>query len=132
PIPFFTAIPGGMKPSKVVTVSGIVSPNATRFHINLCAGTDIAFHFNPRFNERCVVRNTKIMGSWGQEERWLSGNMPFIPGESFTVQITCEADCYRVTVDGQPLLTYEHRLQDLLSISHLEVTGDITLMDVQV
>ncbi|XP_023575739.1 galectin-9 isoform X3 [Octodon degus] len=132
PMPYFTSIPGGLHPSKVITVSGIVLPNAKRFHINLRCGNDIAFHLNPRFDENIVVRNTQIQGRWGWEERRLPIKMPFSRGQSFSVMIICEGHCYRVTVGGQHLLEYVHRLTDLRAINSLEVTGDIQLTHVQI
>ncbi|XP_023575764.1 galectin-9B-like [Octodon degus] len=132
PIPFFTSIPGGLQPSRVVIISCTLLPNAERFHINLCAGTNIAFHQNPRLSEKTVVRNSKIKGAWGSVEKSLPVRMPFIAGHSFKVAIICKAQCYRVTVNGQHLLVYAHRLKDLRTISHLEVDGDIVLADVQV
>jgi hypothetical protein len=45
-----------------------------RFAVNFQCGKDaesddIAFHFNPRFNEGVTVRNTRQGGEWGGEER---------------------------------------------------------------
>ncbi|XP_005402836.1 PREDICTED: galectin-5-like isoform X2 [Chinchilla lanigera] len=132
PVPYSTSIPEGLHPSKVITVSGDVLPNARRFHINLRRGADIAFHLGTRFNENTVVRNSRINGTWGPVEKDLPVNIPFIPGCSFKVEIICEANCYRVTGDGQHLLAYTHRLKDLTAVNALEVTGDIKLTDVQV
>ncbi|PNI46860.1 LGALS9 isoform 14, partial [Pan troglodytes] len=67
PMPFITTIPGGLYPSKSIILSGTVLPSAQRFHINLCSGSHIAFHMNPRFDENAVVRNTQINNSWGSE-----------------------------------------------------------------
>lgn len=131
PIPYFTSIPGGLFPSRVITVSGIVLPNAKRLHINLRCGSDIAFHLNPRFDENTVVRNTQLQGCWGSEERWLPVKMPFRQGQSFMVEIRCEGHCFLVAVDGQYLLEYAHRLKDLPAINHLEVDGNIQLTWVQ-
>ncbi|KAM6174488.1 galectin-9 isoform 3-T3 [Erethizon dorsatum] len=131
PIPYFTSIPGGLHPSRVITVSGVILPNAKRFNINLRCGSDIAFHLNPRLDENTVVRNTQIQGRWGSEERRLPVTMPFRQGQSFLVAIICEGHCYRVTLDGQHLLEYAHRLKDLRAINHLEVAGDIQLTHVQ-
>ncbi|EHH24618.1 Galectin-9, partial [Macaca mulatta] len=64
-MPFVTTILGGLYPSKSVILSGTVLPSAQRFHINLCSGSHIAFHLNPRFDENAVVRNTQINSSWG-------------------------------------------------------------------
>ncbi|XP_035889262.1 galectin-9-like isoform X8 [Phyllostomus discolor] len=131
PIPYFTAIPGGVFPSKSITVSGTVLPSAQRFHINLRSGTDIAFHLNPRFNENAVVRNTQINGSWGPEERGLPQAMPFSRGQAFLVWIMCEGHCFKVAVNGQHLFDYYHRLKNLPSINNLEVGGDLQLTHVQ-
>lgn len=130
-LPFFTAIPGGLYPSKSIIVSGTVLPSAQRFHINLRSGNDIAFHLNPRFNENTVVRNTQINSSWGSEERSLPRKMPFTRGQSFSVWIMCEGHCLKVAVDGQHLLEYYHRLKNLPAINSLEVAGDIQLTHVQ-
>ncbi|XP_023615252.1 galectin-9B-like [Myotis lucifugus] len=86
PIPFFTSIPGGLYPSKSITITGIVLPYAQRFHINLRSGNDIAFHLNPRFDENAVVRNTQTNNSWGPEERGLNRSMPFVRGQGFLVR----------------------------------------------
>ncbi|XP_070082529.1 galectin-5-like [Equus caballus] len=129
--PYFTGIPGGLHPYKHIMVSGTVQHSAYRFHINLRSGTDIAFHLNPRFCDNTVVRNTLINGSWGHEERDLSGEMPFIPGQSFSVGIMCEEHRFKVEVDGQHLFDYKHRLKDLPTINVLEVVGDIQLSGIQ-
>ncbi|XP_014645302.1 PREDICTED: galectin-9-like [Ceratotherium simum simum] len=130
-LPFFTSIPGGLYPSKSIIVWGTVLPSAQRFHINLRSGSDIAFHLNIRFDENAVVRNTQINGSWGPEERSLSGKMPFTQGQSFSVWILCEGHCLRVAVNGGHLCEYHHRLRNLPAIKYLEVGGDIQLSHLQ-
>uniref|UniRef100_A0A673VPU3 Galectin n=1 Tax=Suricata suricatta TaxID=37032 RepID=A0A673VPU3_SURSU len=130
-LPFFTSIPGGLYPSRSIIVSGTVLPCAQRFHINLRSGSDIAFHLNPRFDENAVVRNTQINSSWGAEERSLPRNMPFVRGQSFSVWIMCEGHCLKVSVDGQHLFEYYHRMKNLPAINNLEVAGDIQLTHVQ-
>nr|XP_045231138.1 galectin-9 isoform X2 [Macaca fascicularis] len=155
PMPFVTTIPGGLYPSKSIILSGTVLPSAQRlqmtgrkwgselrgqsfrwaahprFHINLCSGSHIAFHLNPRFDENAVVRNTQINNCWGSEERSLPRKMPFVRGQSFSVWILCDAHCLKVAVDGQHLFEYYHRLRNLPAINKLEVGGDIQLTHVQ-
>ncbi|XP_011796259.1 PREDICTED: galectin-9B isoform X2 [Colobus angolensis palliatus] len=131
PMPFVTTIPGGLYPSKSIILSGTVLPSAQRFHINLCSGSHIAFHLNPRFDENAVVRNTQMNNSWGFEERSLPRKMPFVRGQSFSVWILCDTHCLKVAVDGQHLFEYYHRLRNLPAINKLEVGGDIQLTHVQ-
>ncbi|XP_028376757.1 galectin-9-like [Phyllostomus discolor] len=125
--PYFTAIHGGVHPGKSITVLGTVLPSAQRFHINLRSGSDIAFQINSCFNKNSVVRNTRINGSWGTEETYLPGSMPFSRGQGFSVGIMCEDTGYKVAVNSQHLFDYNHRLQNLPAINVLEVGGDIQL-----
>jgi len=49
-----------------------IKPGAHRFSLNLQYGTDfsnIALHFNPRFDENLVVINTRVDGRWMTETR---------------------------------------------------------------
>ncbi|XP_012581555.1 PREDICTED: galectin-9 [Condylura cristata] len=131
PLPYFTSIPGGLYPTRNILVFGTILPTAQSFYINLRSGSDIAFHLNPRFNENAVVRNSQINSSWGCEERSLPQNMPFTRGQIFQVCILCENQCLKVTVNGQHLFEYYHRMKNLPAINHLEVGGDIQLNQVQ-
>lgn len=50
--------------------------------------SDVAFHFNPRFNEngrQVIVRNSLIGQKWGAEERDLDF-FPFMAGKPFEVR----------------------------------------------
>lgn len=50
--------------------------------------SDLAFHFNPRFNEcgkKVIVRNSFIGQKWGPEERQLDF-FPFVEGKPFEVR----------------------------------------------
>lgn len=58
-----------------------------RITIDLNTAKDLAFHFNPRFNEAgkaVIVRNSCIGQAWGKEERQLQ-NFPFVRGQPFEV-----------------------------------------------
>ncbi len=55
---------------------------------------DIPFHFNPRFDNGAVVRNSLINGAWGAEEN--AGAFPFQRGAPFTIEITCLDNAFQV------------------------------------
>ena len=59
------------------------------------AGSDIAFHFNPRFDGwDKVVFNSMQGGKWGSEEK--KGSMPFRKGTAFELVFMVQAEHYKV------------------------------------
>lgn len=67
-----------------------------RITLDLCTSSDLAFHFNPRFNEgggKVIVRNSCIGKKWGKEERELQ-HFPFVQGQPFEVSVSeCNRKC---------------------------------------
>ncbi|KPP76711.1 Galectin-9-like, partial [Scleropages formosus] len=129
-IPYKTAINGGMYPGRSITIQGVVNPSAKRFHFNLCYGSGIAMHFNPRFDENTVVRNSLMNNKWGPEER--QGGMPFERGQPFTVTFICNDQTYLVMLNGVQMFTYKHRHLLLQDVNMLEVNGDVSLTSVTI
>lgn len=110
-----SAFPGGSVPSihschlhpgSHIFVRGTIHPGAKRFELNLLQGhsdgDDIAFHFNPRFDSRTIVKNHRRHGQWGSEENQpFPAYMPLAPGATIDLQIICQYDKY--TVGGHAL-----------------------------
>ncbi|XP_024835680.1 galectin-9 isoform X4 [Bos javanicus] len=97
-VPFTGMIQGGLQDGHKITIIGAVLPSGgNRFAVNLQTGyndSDIAFHFNPRFEEGgYVVCNTKQRGSWGTEERKM--HMPFQRGCSFELCFQVQSSEFR-------------------------------------
>ncbi|XP_064837446.1 galectin-9-like isoform X2 [Oncorhynchus masou masou] len=127
-VPYKNIMVGGLYPGRNIIVQGVVNHNADRFCVNLRFNSGVAFHFNPRFDENTVVRNSLLKEQWGPEER--KGGMPFYRGQPFTVAITCDTKCYRVMVNGVQMFSYNHRHFLLQQIDILEVEGDVSLSSV--
>ncbi|KAI1299265.1 Galectin-9 [Halotydeus destructor] len=119
-VPFVAPVPGGVTVGTQIIIEGHVPSWFTeRFDINLVFGhnatfehvrrADIAFHFNPRFEEHAVVINHRSNGDWGPEHRE-HGHMPVRKGYDFEVQITVEDSYFRVTVNGNHFTNFPHRL----------------------
>ncbi|XP_053544738.1 galectin-9 isoform X2 [Bombina bombina] len=125
-VPFQSAILGGISDGKKVTVQGQLKNNAKTFAVNfICYNNDIAFHFNPRPNEgNVIVCNTQQYKSWGAEER--TSLMPFQRNSFFDINITVLGHAFQVTVNGQYILEYRHRIP-YQNIQNLQVTGDVAL-----
>ncbi|KAI5618988.1 galectin-3, partial [Silurus asotus] len=132
-VPFDMPLPRGVFDKLLIIIQGEVNPNAERFSINLARNKDIAFHFNPRFNEngiKVLVRNTMINDVWGAEER-TAPSFPFVPGKPFEVKILCTLTEYKVAVNGAHMFEYKHRFRELDQINHLTILKDVKLTDVK-
>ncbi|XP_052552621.1 galectin-3 isoform X1 [Tympanuchus pallidicinctus] len=131
-VPYDLPLPAGLMPRMLITITGTVNPNPTRFSLDFKRGQDIAFHFNPRFNEdhkRVIVCNSMFHNSWGKEER-TAPRFPFEPGAPFKLQVLCEGDHFKVAVNDAHLLQYSFREKKLNEITKLCIAGDITLTSV--
>ncbi|EFB20188.1 hypothetical protein PANDA_019441, partial [Ailuropoda melanoleuca] len=127
-VPYDLPLPGGVRPRMLITILGTVKPNANRLALDFKRGNDVAFHFNPRFNEdnkRVIVCNTKLDNIWGKEERQMA--FPFESGKPFKIQVLVESDHFKVAVNDAHLLQYNHRMKNLQEISKLGISGDIDL-----
>lgn len=118
-------------PGRVITINGRVNNNASRFEFNLLTGNyngaDVAFHFNPRFDQREAVRNSCQGGGWGPEEK--HGGFPLQPGQQFEIQIVCFPEHYQVNCNGQAWYTFRHRLP-YQQVQALQVKGDVQIASV--
>ncbi|KAM9318535.1 galectin-4-like isoform 2-T2 [Pholidichthys leucotaenia] len=130
PVPFTTGVKG-MLLNKTVKIGGKVKRGAQRFHINFSDGhgnkaqRNIAFHFNPRIKDDAVVRNTKVGGCWGKEERECFFS-PFKEGEKFDISICCKDKKFEVYVNKKPLCDYNYRC-NINEVENLEIEGDVEL-----
>ncbi|XP_036445334.1 galectin-6-like [Colossoma macropomum] len=133
-VPCRQVLPEGLKNQTLITVRGEPKPNADRFMIDICKGDDIAFHFNPRFNEdgkQVIVRASRINDVWDFEEKELP-SFPFRRGKPFEIKILCTSSEYRVEVDDRHLLNYVHRMKELDQITHLHIHHDVVLKHVHI
>uniref|UniRef100_A0A8C8RBJ4 Galectin n=1 Tax=Pelusios castaneus TaxID=367368 RepID=A0A8C8RBJ4_9SAUR len=131
-VPFDLPLQSGLMPRLMITVMGTVNPNAGRLVLDFKKGHDIAFHFNPRFNEdnrQVIVCNSMLQNNWGKEER-TSTRFPFEAGKPFKIQVLCEADHFKVAVNDAHLLQYKYRVGNLNEITKLSIAGDISLTSV--
>ncbi|XP_061599765.1 galectin-3 [Cololabis saira] len=124
-VPYDLPLHAGMMPRLLITIVGEPLPGADRFNVDFVKGSDVVLHFNPRFHEQTVVRNSNLGGYWGPEER--EGDFPFVPGRRFELKILVEENMFKVAVDGQHLLEYEHRAGGLEEVTLVRVVGDIAL-----
>uniref|UniRef100_A0AAY4BKA1 Galectin n=1 Tax=Denticeps clupeoides TaxID=299321 RepID=A0AAY4BKA1_9TELE len=124
-VPYKTIINGGLYSGKTINIQGVVNPTAKRFSVNLQSRAGIVLHYNPRFDENVVVRNSFLGGVWGPEER--GGGMPFHRGN---ITVICNPQGYSVMLNGAQVHSFDHRHHNLQEIDVLEVSGDLSLTSV--
>lgn len=131
PTPVALPIAGGLAPGKIVAISGVVNAEPNRFSINLQSdptdGTDIMYHFNPRFGGETDIRmNSRESGTFG-EELQVFDSVLLLPGVAFELQIACMPDGgFFTAVNGCPLYTFPGRM-DLTRADHVGIEGDVTV-----
>ncbi|XP_053881745.1 galectin-3 isoform X1 [Malaclemys terrapin pileata] len=131
-VPFDLPLQTGLVPRFLITIVGTVNPNPSRFSLDFKKGHDVAFHFNPRFNEdnrQVIVCNSLIQNNWGKEER-TAPRFPFEAGKPFKIHVLCETDHFKVAVNDAHLLQFNYRLKNLNEITKLSIAGDISLTSV--
>ncbi|KAI4905390.1 hypothetical protein NFI96_018610 [Prochilodus magdalenae] len=133
-VPYNLPLPSGVYDRMLITIQGQVKPDAKALTIDMKRNNDIAFHFNPRFNEdgrQVIVRNTMIGNRWGSEER-AAPLFPFAPGKPFELMILCTPTEFKVAVNKSHLLEFKHRVRELNQINQLSIYRDLMLSSVTV
>uniref|UniRef100_A0A0N5ANG1 Galectin n=1 Tax=Syphacia muris TaxID=451379 RepID=A0A0N5ANG1_9BILA len=105
-------------------------PIGQRFEVNLLGrNSNTLFHYNPRFNEKCVVRNACTSNVWGDEER--KGQFPFKKGVGFDLMFVNHEDCIQVYYNNKSICNFFHRTPDpnndyfrLAIAGDMEMTGN--------
>lgn len=89
---------------------------------------DIALHVNVRFDQRRVVKNSKINNIWGTEEY---AAMIFKPGVNFDLVINISNQSFQFVANGQFYGIFQHRLMPISRIATMEINEDIILSSIQ-
>jgi len=121
-------------PGSRIFVRGFIPPGASRFELNLLQGyndsDDVAFHFNPRFDTRTIVKNHRRNGQWGQEENQpFPSYMPLMPGTSIDLEIVCDMSKYTILMNGALIAEFYHKIPPG-SVMAVQYKGDITITSI--
>lgn len=112
-----------------------------RFHVNLQKGVTasphptIALHFNPRYrepnvppSETLIVTNSWI-NAWGTEQRTRCSALR--PGNNFVLIIRRQQYHYDISVDGNLVANYPHRITGDI-VDSVAIDGDVIINSVSV
>uniref|UniRef100_A0A8D9AFI6 Galectin n=1 Tax=Cacopsylla melanoneura TaxID=428564 RepID=A0A8D9AFI6_9HEMI len=124
------------RPPKILTIMGSVPHDAIQFSISLknSQSNNSMLHINPRFNsgfisDQAALRNDFRIGlgaGWGPEET--HGGNPFPAGQYFTLDIQCEPDCYKLSVNKMFWTTFAHR-QDFALVNQFCIQGQVNVTE---
>ncbi|XP_021241179.1 galectin-2 isoform X1 [Numida meleagris] len=110
-----------LKVGGVMKIKGHISEDAEGFAINLgCKSSDLALHFNPRFNESVIVCNSLCSDNWQQEQR--DKHFSFYKGSTVKLIIEFLGDKFLVKLpDGHEVEFPNRHSYD--KISYLNIHG---------
>ncbi|NWX18015.1 LEG2 protein, partial [Aegotheles bennettii] len=111
-----------MKTGNSLKIKGKISDDADNFSINLgCSSSDLALHFNPRFNESVIVCNSRCSEVWEKEHR--DDHFCFSKGSTIKIIIEMLADKFQVKLpDGHEVEFPNRHCYD--KISYMSIKGD--------
>jgi len=119
---------GSLKTGQRVYVYGVPKGD---FSVNFLGGNgDILFHFNPRFSEKQVVRNSCQGGTWGNEER--EGHFPFKKEVGFDLAVQNEPYSLQLFLNGERIGTFAHRANPERDYQALRIEGQVEITGVEV
>ncbi|KAF2895160.1 hypothetical protein ILUMI_11013 [Ignelater luminosus] len=120
-VPLNLLLHAGCIPGSELILTGCIADDADRIAINLDAHSSYKLrhkahtelqntnlHFNPRFADDVIVRNSMIDGKWGEEER--DDEIPIKRGQEFTLKLICSSEGYSIHINEKPYCIYKHRL----------------------
>lgn len=134
-IPYTIDLHGCCRPGTEITLNGCISDDAERIAINFemlptykqkhksfIELKNVCLHFNPRFNENCVVRNSMSDGNWVEEERF--GDFPFRKGSEFVTKFSITPSEFVIHVNEKKFVTFRHRFAPE-TITALSLQGNL-------
>ncbi|NWZ05169.1 LEG2 protein, partial [Agelaius phoeniceus] len=115
-----------MKPGNTLKVKGKISADTVGFSINLgYSSRDLAFHFNPRFNESVIVCNSKHSDSWETELR--DCHLPFFRGCTVKFFIEMLSDKFRVKLSDGHEVCFPNR-HGYQNITYASILGGLRII----
>ncbi|NXH98876.1 LEG2 protein, partial [Pachycephala philippinensis] len=115
-----------MKPGNTLKLKGKIAADTVGFSINLgCSLRDLAFHFNPRFNESVIVSNSKCSDVWQAEKR--DYHLPFYKGCTVKFFIEMLSDKFRVKLPDGSELCFPNR-HGYRKISFMSILGGFKMI----
>lgn len=126
-LPLTTAIPGGMALGRMVIANCKIKPRAQRFKINLqfgTSGSDVALHFNPRYDSDTVVLNSKVGNSWGTEEKHPIPVGLKQRGTNVEIRFLLNPEDFHIFVNGAFFTSFRHRVACAQPLDTLHIAED--------
>uniref|UniRef100_A0A8V0YMQ2 Galectin n=1 Tax=Gallus gallus TaxID=9031 RepID=A0A8V0YMQ2_CHICK len=100
---------------------GVLCEGFSSFAINLgCKSSDLALHFNPRFNESVIVCNSLCSDNWQQEQR--DKHFNFYKGSTVKIIVEFLGDKFLVKLPDGHEVEFPNR-HGYDKISYLNILG---------
>jgi len=119
----------GMAVGKKVIVNCQINPRAQRFKINLqfgTSGSDVALHFNPRYDQNTVVLNSKVRNWWGTEQRHhIPDGLKYEQRPAnVDIEFLMNSEDFHIFVDKAFFASFRPQVHQSLDLDTLHIDGD--------
>ncbi|XP_006037006.1 galectin-7-like [Alligator sinensis] len=119
-------------PCTGVRIQGSVPSDCQRFSVDFCCGEetnhDVAFHFNPRFDQNTVVCNSFQNQKWQSEQT--NAENPFRHETCFQLDFSITNEHFEVLVNNEVFERFRHRIP-LCHVKVLEVGPKVDIHKIE-
>lgn len=124
-------VESGLEKGDIFVLNGMVTENGNVFAVNFLNGQsvdgDIALHLNPRVQTREMVLNSRIGGTWQEEEKvTLPGEFSY--GKPFQIKVETKKKKFKISINGKTLTKYKVRgpIDDIKAVN---VSGKVFVLE---
>lgn len=122
-VPYEAGIAGGIKPGRVLTVTGTPDKKSKEFSISILHDSgNVGLRIRCSFNDKKIFRNSYQDGKWQNEEK--EGDWPFQKDVQFDIVFVVTPYKFEIFVNGELHSGFGHRM-DPKGYHGLKIEGDV-------
>ncbi|KAJ1105701.1 hypothetical protein NDU88_003106 [Pleurodeles waltl] len=131
-VPYNCRLTERLTPGHMITLRGLV--NSDPKELLLVFTTDanlIPLKLSACFREQVIACSSSLGETWEEAKQLKLTFFPFYPERFFEILLLCEAQAFKIAINGFPLGEYNPSFLELKEVSQFQVSGDVQLYSAQ-